>query len=448
MKTYSLSIAILLFTMMSCAVSKRGTQSSQKGQYIITSLHELEQDEQCFSGFILYDPITQDTLFKHRHDKYFTPASNTKILTLFAALSHFDDSIPSVQYIDTDSALHIIGLADPSVFNPYIVGGSRLRSFLKSTEKKLVLHIPHFDDLRKFGPGWSWDDYDAYYQCEKTAFPMFGNCLHIDYSIDSGWTTIPDFPLDLRINIEQEKREFIAFRREAAQNRFYLDLNATPIEDTHYEIPFTWDDNLLVDLLSNETQKDVQISYIPIPDSLKTSAKTFYNVCADSLYARLMQISDNFVAEQLMMGISYQLFGDFESRKAIDSLLKNELNTLPDKIQWVDGSGLSRYNLTTPRNTMTVLNNIFHIISEKRLMAIFAQGGKTGTIRNWYAGEEDAFVFAKTGTLRNKHALSGYIKTNTGRVLIFSFMHENYVNGTRPVKEKMEEILIYIKHAY
>ena len=74
----------------------------------------------------------------------------------------------------------------------------------------------------------------------------------------------------------------------------------------------------------------------------------------------------------------------------------------------------------------------------ERLFHIFPAGGKSGTIEKWYGGKAEPYVFAKTGTLSNKHCLSGYIKTESGRLLIFSFMHNNYVGSPEPVKKEME----------
>ena len=158
-----------------------------------------------------------------------------------------------------------------------------------------------------------------------------------------------------------------------------------------------------------------------------------------------MQDSDNFIAEQLMMACSEKLTGSIKTSEAIQYAKDSLLTNLPDKLIWRDGSGLSRYNLFTPRSIVGVLDSIYHFLPKARLLDIFPAGGKSGTIEGLYPGDEMPYIYAKTGTLSNKHCLSGYLLADSGQWYIFSFMNNNYVEGTKPVKKEMEKILKYIR---
>mgnify|MGYP006191173279 CR=1 FL=1 len=83
-------------------------------------------------------------------------------------------------------------------------------------------------------------------------------------------------------------------------------------------------------------------------------------------------------------------------------------------------------------------------LPEERLLPLLPAGGESGTIRNWYKAEEP-YVYAKTGTLENNHSLSGFLKTRSGKTLIFSFMNSNYTVSSSEIKKEMEKILLLLR---
>jgi serine-type D-Ala-D-Ala carboxypeptidase/endopeptidase (penicillin-binding protein 4) len=163
----------------------------------------------------------------------------------------------------------------------------------------------------------------------------------------------------------------------------------------------------------------------------------------DSLFQPLMHRSDNFFAEQTLLMVSNQLLGYMDEQKLIDTLLKTDLKEFPQKPKWVDGSGLSRYNLFTPEDFVWLLNKMKNEFGLERLKTIFATGNK-GTLRNYYK-EEAGFIFAKTGTLSNHVALSGFLLTNDNQLLIFSVLVNNHTAPTTAVRRVVETFLKTIR---
>lgn len=62
----------------------------------------------------------------------------------------------------------------------------------------------------------------------------------------------------------------------------------------------------------------------------------------------MLVVSDNFIAEQLMLQVGKAVVNTYNVNGAIDYSLKKYFPNLPQKPKWVDGSDLSRYDLLTP----------------------------------------------------------------------------------------------------
>jgi len=102
---------------LSCAGTQVLTKKEKK------SLHELISASPIFSknytGFALFDPVAKETLYEFDSDNYFTPASNTKLFTLYTALSVLGDTIPAFEYGIKGDSLIVYGTGDPSLLHPY-----------------------------------------------------------------------------------------------------------------------------------------------------------------------------------------------------------------------------------------------------------------------------------------------------------------------------------------
>ncbi len=143
---------------------------------------------------------------------------------------------------------------------------------------------------------------------------------------------------------------------------------------------------------------------------------------------------------------SNEHLGFMSDEKIIDTLLKTDLKDVPQKPRWVDGSGLSRYNLFTPMDFVHILNKLKNEFGWERIKNILPTGG-TGTLSSYYK-KEAGFIYAKTGTLSNNCALSGYIITKKGRFLIFSVLANSYISAATPVRRAVERFLIGIREKY
>jgi len=203
-------------------------------------------------------------------------------------------------------------------------------------------------------------------------------------------------------------------------------------------------DEIVVKLLSDTLKREVRLT----KSKLSVDAQTIYSSHPDSLYKVMMQTSDNFIAEQLLLMCSNVVSDTLKPEIAIRYAKKNLLMDLPDTPVWVDGSGLSRYNLFTPRSIVKLWDKIYTIVPRERLFDIVAVGGKRGTLRNSFKGDKSPFIYAKDGFLSNNYTLSGYLVTKQGRTLIFSWMNNNFAGSASEIRARTESILksIYEKN--
>ena len=159
----------------------------------------------------------------------------------------------------------------------------------------------------------------------------------------------------------------------------------------------------------------------------------------------MLQESDNLFAEQILLmasGLEKDTLSTEDIiQKTKTSLFKNQ----QDELVWEDGSGLSRYNMFTPRTITDLLLNLHKELGEDRLFELLPAGGISGTLKDWYAGENETYVYAKSGSLRNNYALSGYLKTRKGEMLIFSFIINHYKHSTDKVRKSIEVVLQKIR---
>lgn len=176
-----------------------------------------------------------------------------------------------------------------------------------------------------------------------------------------------------------------------------------------------------------------------LPYTPKSDFKTWSVTPADTVYRRMMYESDNFFAEQLLLMCA----GERTGYMFQDSIMQL---SLPQPMRWVDGSGLSRYNLNSPHNQAEVLRRLWKEQTQKHLFSLFPIGGISGTLVDWYKGKDGRpYIFAKSGSMSGVQCLSGYLVTRRGKVLIFSFMHNNFTGPGKPWKMEMQRILEQIR---
>ena len=382
-----------------------------------------------FTGIYIYDVAADKVLYNYNADKYFTPASNTKIFTLFTGLEMLPDSIPAFKYAVNKDTITIQATGDPTFLHPFFKDSTALK--LAKKYKKVHIIANNISDKR-YGPGWAWEDFDSYFSPERSAFPMYGNVVAIQN--EDSIKISPNYFAD-KLEITDK-----SYGRKELSNSFYFGKN----RKRETKIPMIISDSLLLNLWNDILPNKVSLLH---KSALKPSTVA-YSIPKDSLFKRMMEVSDNFLAEQILVLASSTLSDTLNSAKSRNFMLENQLKDLKQKPRWVDGSGLSRYNLFTPISFVEVLTKMHQKIPIKRLFQFFPVGVKSRTLKNWFSGNPKPYIHAKSGTLGNNYNLSGYLITNSGKTLIFSYMNNHYMHSNAEVKKKMQAVFEELRDNY
>jgi D-alanyl-D-alanine carboxypeptidase/D-alanyl-D-alanine-endopeptidase (penicillin-binding protein 4) len=396
-----------------------------------------------FTGFALYDLDVKKMIYELNADKYFTPASNTKLFTYYTCLKMLGDSIPALKYVIRGDSLIFWGTGDPSFLHSDLKSTKAL-NFIKKSKKKLFFSTGNYANAF-YGDGWAWDDYNDYYQAEITELPIEDN-VAVVFADNNGMVRIKPSYLTRYLKCDSSYRPAtFKIKRDFLSNSFVYP-PAKPPKNYRQEVPWKTSVALTLALLQDTLKKTISEIHLQLPDD----AKTLYDAVADTVYRHMLQPSDNFIAEQLLLVCSSVKFKTLNSDSVIKYSKTHYLADLPDVPQWVDGSGLSRRNLFTPRSVVVLLSKILDEVKDENLLhSLMPTGGIAGTIRTAYKTDNGhPFVWAKTGSLSNNYNQSGYLITRKGKRLAFSFMNNNFTRPAREVRDEMVKIMTFIHERY
>ncbi|GAB2829059.1 D-alanyl-D-alanine carboxypeptidase [Ferruginibacter profundus] len=436
MRLLNLFAALILYCVLNgCSVSK---QIAKQADIILL------KDSSVSTGHIgicIYEPATNKYWYNYDATHYFIPASNTKLFTLYAGMKYLGDSLVGLRYQIQKMGLETITEITPTGDPTFLLSeftNQPVVDFLKQ-QKKIVINRLQY--LAPLGMGWAWDDYQETFMAPRSTFPMYGDVVRIKWNNKDSLSIVPKY-------FHKESEMTDAFDsgfnliKKSGSNHLIFTSGNDKSKSTTFESDLFTGIKLLEDTLPN-----LDIAYTNgYLVSFDKKDKIIHSQPSDSLFKPMMHRSDNFFAEQTLLMASNEHLGYMNDEAIIDTILKADLKDVPQRPKWVDGSGLSRYNLFTPKSFVYILNKMQHEFGLTRMKSILATGGE-GTLANYFK-KDAGFIYAKTGTLSNNCALSGYLITNKGKLLIFSILANNYITSATPVRRAAERFLEGIREKY
>lgn len=162
------------------------------------------------------------------------------------------------------------------------------------------------------------------------------------------------------------------------------------------------------------------------------------------LVAATLGPSPNWLAEQLVRSLAAER-GErgslSEGLEVMGSFLVDDVGLDPLDVRPRDGSGLSAYNLVTPRALVRVLSYMDARADGTAFRrALAAPGEDDSTLEDRLAGLEGR-VFAKTGSISNVNSLSGFIVGRNGQNVVFSILSNATGARADDVREAIDEIV-------
>ena len=408
---------------------------------------------------------TGEVVYSENPSKLMMPASNMKIVTLAAAaerlawdFTYETTLVTSARVVHgvLDGDLIVVGGGDPTIGGR---GGLPTRVFEQWADKlradgitrirgRIVADARAFD-RESLGAGWAWDYLASYYAAGVSALqfnesvadvvihpgPSAGTPAVIEVRpIESGLI------LDKQVTTVAGGEADFDLIRLPGSNRLVV-RGTIPVGAKEVVRAATVDRPALYFarmLRSTLVAKGIQVTgpaaefedVYRVAPTAPTLVLLSHRSAPLAEIARVqMKVSQNQYAETLLRTLGAQS-GDgtaVAGQKVVREVLDG-WGIPQDAYVLADGSGLSRYNYVCADMLVKVLQ---HVYNDSRLrepfLAALPVGGQDGTIEHRFVGTRAAGnVHAKTGSIANVRALSGYVTSLDGETFVFSMIANHF----------------------
>ena len=397
--------------------------------------------------------------------KLMMPASNMKIVTLVAAAEILGWDYRFKTTLETDAEIQggslkgnliVRGSGDPTInsrddrarvlFDEW--AAALKAAGVTRIEGNIVADATAFDS-RGLGQGWSWDYLEAGYAAPSGALEFNENIatLTIRPGAKAGDPAQLELPpstgLALLHNVvtgAAGSATTISFERSPASNDLdvtgSIAVGASPatraVSVANPALYFAH--SLTLALI----ERGIPVRGIPVafqrsnllPPLPRTAIVETQSPPLRAIATTMMKVSQNLYAETLLkaIGATGGAPATAAAGRAAAQRIFDAWAIEPGSYVQADGSGLSRYDYVTADMIVRLLERM-HTDARHRdaFHATLPIAGKDGTISTRMRGTRaEANAVAKTGSISNVRALSGYVKTRDGETLAFSILANNF----------------------
>ncbi len=470
-------IRFIPILLLSCFVYAQN--DTLKEQYSIKELREQLDDSfndpslnNAFVGVFIRSLKSGETIYKKNPDKLFIPASTVKLFTTSAALFILGPNFTYETTIYTDGEitngilkgdLMISGSGDPSISNRFYNGAPTvifeewaqqlINKGINKIEGNLYFDDHAFDDI-SLGEGWAWDNESYWFAAPSGALSFNDNSIEITISpaglkFPAKYKISPNTNYVKVINraVTTDDETEIDVTRERGSNVIYItgsiNIKSEPIvKNISISGPASYFMTVFKETLNARgIQVEGKILDYNITDKFiikdeMTALLIHRSVPLYRIINETNKNSNNFYSEQLLKTIGLEVYGYGSAENGLDACRKlfNEIGINVDNLNLVDGSGLSRMNLVTPRQTVNLLTYLFKSEMSDYFYNSLPIAGFDGTLanrmKNTHARNN---LRAKPGYSPDISTLAGYVRTISGEILAFSIFINNYLSSSNLV---------------
>ncbi len=399
-------------------------------------------------GVVVKSLTTDELIFQYNPDKLFVPASNVKVLTSVTALSILkpDYRFKTVFYSGGDvtqgvihGGLYIKGYGDPTLSTQHLETiAEEFKSLgVKEIKGGIIVDDSYFDNIR-YGKGWKEKWKGDVFSPPISALSLNYNTFYIKvYPSKPG--RIPIVALEPKGTNVNVINKAITTNKGGRLTAVWLEGGKTIKLDgsisrrtPSYTLEITTRNPTLyagsafkriLDDAGIRVEGYVTVGVVP------DWAGVLYTHFSDPLYliiAEFNKNSVNIIGENIIKTLGATIIGEPGTWEKGTQVVSNFLHEIgiKDSFEIFDGSGLSLLNRVSPNAITDVLEYAYNnqVISLKFLNSL-SIGGVDGTLKKRFRRSEvEGRVMAKTGHLSNVNALSGYLFTKSGDVLVFSIL--------------------------
>jgi D-alanyl-D-alanine carboxypeptidase/D-alanyl-D-alanine-endopeptidase (penicillin-binding protein 4) len=430
------------------------------------------------TGVAVLDLQTGRFLFRNRSTQAFIPASNQKILTVAAALWGLGSKFRfRTTFKLRDGFLEVHPGGDPnwltgSAHDPKKIFAKVAQALRDRGVTRLqgVTRLPGFFRGAARPDGWPKDQLDRLYCAPTDGLVLDAASFTARISPGAGLAKIellsPPASVVFRSGIKMTSKRKKGYSYWISQGgggfqghgEFFTGARAVTVRGVVQQPGWMFEQTLRTVLskhgiriaTANGSKRSLAKSVAVAP----TGEDVYVHVSTlrESL-SPILRDSSNFHAEQILRVLGTRRRGDGSFSggcKVVRSQLGSRMK-LPTILKIADGSGLSRINQVSPRLLVDVIHKLCVGPHASLFKGSLAQGGVSGTLSKRFAKAASVgkAVRAKTGTINGVKALSGIVRSKSGKTRLFSILMNRRkgisTRGASDLQERMVRVMYQMR---